>query len=367
MVRLAPVDRSRADARAGPWDGGEDVKNGLILAAALAAATTIAADEMRKPTLDLYWVDVEGGAATLIVTPAGETVLIDTGFPGGRDAKRIHKVATEMAGRKRIDHVIVTHFHRDHFGGVAELAELMPVGTLYERELTRAPESERSQPELEPYRKAKVERRVVITAGSKIPLRPVDGAAPVFLDVLGANGEFVPGGKPSATCGEGARKDADPSDNRNSVVSLLRFGGFRFFDGGDLTWNAEADLVCSGDRLGGVVDVFQINHHGLDNSNNPVLVESLAPAVVVINNGPRKGGEAGTFANLRRAASRPTVYQVHRSLNAPDGNTAADRIANAEESCAGHFIKLSVDPQGRSYSVAVPSTGHQQTYAVRRP
>ena len=89
-------------------------------------------------TLDIYWVDSEGGGSTLIVTPEGESVLIDTGNPGGRDAKRIHKVATEVAGLKRIDHVVITHFHIDHFGGLAELADLMPVGTLHDKGLTLA-------------------------------------------------------------------------------------------------------------------------------------------------------------------------------------------------------------------------------------
>jgi beta-lactamase superfamily II metal-dependent hydrolase len=93
--------------------------------------------------LDVYWIDVEGGAATLIVTPAGESVLIDAGNPGGRDPQRIHKVATEVAGLKQIDHLVVTHLHRDHYGGVAELAALMPVGTLYENGIDTAPESER--------------------------------------------------------------------------------------------------------------------------------------------------------------------------------------------------------------------------------
>ena len=83
-------------------------------------------------TLDVYWVDVEGGAATLIKTPAGESILIDTGNPGTRDAGRIHKVATKEAGLKKIDHLITTHFHGDHYGGAAMLANLMPIGTVHD-------------------------------------------------------------------------------------------------------------------------------------------------------------------------------------------------------------------------------------------
>jgi len=332
----------------------------LFLAASLVPAALEGAPA--RP-LRLYWIDVEGGAATLIVTPAGESVLIDTGNPGGRDAQRIHKVATEAAGLRRIDHVIVTHFHRDHFGGVAELARLLPVGTLYERDLTKAPEAERAQPELEAYKTAAVEHRASLPTG--LALRQERGTAPVALRIVGADTEFgAPGGARvnAAICAGNTAKDKDESDNRNSVVSLLSFGGFRFFDGGDLTWNIEAGLVCPKDRTGGPVDVFQIDHHGVDASNNPVLLKTLRPSVVVVNNGPRKGGEPGTFATLSGLPSAKAIYQMHRNVAAPASNTASERIANEDEDCGAQFIRLTVDPSGNSYEVWVPSTGHRQSY-----
>jgi hypothetical protein len=203
--------------------------------------------------------------------------------------------------------------------------------------------------------------------GSSLPLNTADGTAALSLDVIGADGTFAVGRGPARVkCGPEARKGPDPSDNRNSVVTVLRFGPFRLFDGGDLTWNAEADLACAEDRVGGPVDVFQINHHGLDNSNNPVLVESLAPRVVVINNGPKKGGEAGTYAALQKAPSRPVVYQVHRSVRFPESNTAPERIANEPEECAANYVKLAVEPDGRAYTVSVPATRHTQKYEVGR-
>jgi len=332
----------------------------LSLALMTFAAAARAAD---KP-LDIYWIDVEGGAATLIVTPAGESVLIDAGNPGGRDAARIHKVASEVAGLKRIDHLLVTHFHRDHFGGVAELAKLMPVGTLHERDLAQAPDGERAQKELEPYKTAAVERRIQVKPGA-LALRQA-GAAPLQLEVLGADGRFetAAAARDNAACRTQQQHPPDPSDNRNSVVTRLRFGGFRFFDGGDLTWQNEAALVCPKDRVG-PVDVFQIEHHGSDTSNNPLLVRSLAPSVVVINNGPRKGGEPDSFAAVQATPSVQAIYQVHRSVRWPASNTLAPRIANEPEDCAGSFIKLSVEPDGRRYSVEVPSTGHRQSYATR--
>jgi beta-lactamase superfamily II metal-dependent hydrolase len=335
------------------------VTGALILAAATAAPA--------ERGLEIYWVDVEGGGATLIVTPARESVLIDTGFPGGRDAHRIHRVASQAAGLARIDHVVVTHFHRDHFGGLADLSRLMPVGTLHERPLASAPEAERAQPELEPYKTLAVERRSVVLAGERLPLRQAEGTAPLQLEILGANAEFIAprGTADNAACRGLTAREPDPSDNKNSVVSLLRFGPFRFFDGGDLTWAAEADLVCPRDRVGGSVDLYQTNHHASDSSNNPVLLETLRPSVVVVNNGPRKGGEAGTLAALKSMRSIQAVYQVHRSMRVPEGNTSAEHIANHDENCAAFFIKLSVEPSGRSYTVWVPPTGHRQTYATR--
>src|SRR5215510_4322880 len=82
--------------------------------------------------LDVYFIDTEGGAATLIVTPAGESVLIDCGNPGARDAERIARTATELAGLKTIDHLVITHWHTDHYGGVERLVKLLPVRTFYD-------------------------------------------------------------------------------------------------------------------------------------------------------------------------------------------------------------------------------------------
>src|SRR5262245_2754317 len=95
--------------------------------------------------LEVYWIDVEGGAATLIVTPAGESVLVDAGNPGGRDPGRVAKTAKELAHLQRIDYLVVTHLHNDHFGGVAELASQIPIGTLYENGIDNAPDTERAQ------------------------------------------------------------------------------------------------------------------------------------------------------------------------------------------------------------------------------
>ena len=325
-------------------------------------------------TLDFYWIDSEGGGSTLIVTPEGESLLIDTGNPGGRDAARIHAAAL-AAGLDRIDHVVITHFHRDHFGGAAELAQLIPIGTLYDKGIPEGDPDGRSPStfptQIKPYRELAV-RRALLAPGLMLPLVPSPEAnrPSVSVRVLAANQILVPApagqpGKSSAS--DVPAKPVDTSDNANSVVLVLEFGGFRFFAGGDLTWNVEAKLVVPVDLVG-EVDVYQVGHHGLDQSNHPALVRTLAPTVSVMSNGPRKGGEAGILATLNSLPSLEAMYQVHRNVRVgPEGNAPAAHIANAEEACAGNLIRLSVASDARQYTVAIPSSGHERTFTTRRP
>jgi len=148
---------------------------------------------------------------------------------------------------------------------------------------------------------------------------------------------------------------------------LLSFGDFRFFDGGDLTWNVELKLVCP-INLVGAVDVYQAEHHGLDQSNHPLLIASLAPTVAIINNGPTKGCGPEMFAVLKATASIQGMYQLHRNIR-PDGdkiNVEREYIANEEEKCEGNFVKVSVDPTAKTYTVTVPATKHEKIYAVQQ-
>jgi competence protein ComEC len=319
--------------------------------------------------LDVYWVDVEGGAATLLVTPAGESVLIDTGSAGERDSKRIVEVATQQAGLKKLDHVVITHFHTDHYGGLADLAKLIPVGTLHDHDITTAPPEKGQDRTFPEYKEAKVDRRVVVKPGAKLALKQARGSAPLTVTLVGALEKFtsLKGAKDNAElCKEHEARPVDPTDNKNSVVTLVSFGGFRLFDGGDITWNTEKDLVCPKNRLGGVVDVYQADHHGLDQSNNPVLVKTVAPTVAVVNNGPRKAGEPNTFATLKATPSIKDIFQLHGNVRVgPEKNTDPKLIANLDEACKANFVKLSVDPQGKTYTVGIPANEVERTYETR--
>jgi competence protein ComEC len=323
-------------------------------------------------TLDMYWVDVEGGAATLIVTPAKESIVIDTGMPGGRDPKRIYEAA-KKAGLTRIDHLVTTHFHIDHFGGAAELSELIPIGAVYDNGIPDHNPDNPAQPEqfaksIAPYRNMKADRRVVLKPGDEIPLKQAPGATPVKVRCLAGMQQTILTPNQAVEnplCQTAKEKAKDTGDNANSLVLLLEMGKFQMFDGGDLTWNTEAKLVCPV-NLVGPVDIYDVNHHGLDVSNNPLLVRALSPTVAIMSNGTSKGCGAETFATLKSAASIQAIYQIHKNLRADSSNnTVNEQIANLEKDCQANYIKVSVEPDGRSYTVSVPATGHSRKFESR--
>jgi competence protein ComEC len=333
------------------------------------AATPANADAPRR--LDIYWVDVEGGAATLMVTPEGESILVDTGNPGRRDAGRIFKVATEVAKLRQIDHLVVTHYHRDHFGGAADLAALMPIKSVYDNgDFANMPE----KPD-RAYAALKCDRRVVINPGDKLELKQAaeEKAPRLAIQCLATRQQFIKpagdAGKPAAldeVCKLHPAKDRDGSDNANSVVLLVSYGDFRFFDAGDLTWNVEHNLVCP-QNLVGKVDVYQTTHHGLEASNNPAVLAALEPVVAIMNNGARKGCDGQTVATLRETKSIVATYQLHKNVR--DGqaalNVADEYIANLAEKCEGNYVKLSVAADGKTYKVSIPANKHEQEFKTR--
>ncbi len=331
--------------------------------------------EAATGALDIYWVDVEGGAATLIVTPAGESILIDSGNPGGRDPGRIHDVASKVAGLQRIDHLITTHLHTDHYGGAAEISQLMPISSVYDNGIPdqnpdNNPEDRTWLLKIKPYREFKADKRNVIKPGDSIPLKQAAKGLPVSIRCLAAKQDVIP---PAANvrlaanpaCTDAPTREKDTSDNANSIVMLLEMGDFQFFVAGDLTWNTERQLVCPA-ILVPQVDVYQVTHHGLDVSNNPLLIRALSPAVSIMSNGTQKGCGAETFSTLKSLPSIQAMYQIHRNLRADSqNNTANEHIANLEARCQANYIKLSLEPSAKTYTVSIPTTGHKRAFTTK--
>jgi beta-lactamase superfamily II metal-dependent hydrolase len=321
--------------------------------------------------LTIYWIDTEGGAATLIVTPQRESVLIDCGNPGAVDAERIHKTLTEQAKLEAIDHLILTHWHTDHFGGVARLSQLVQVRNYYHHGIReKLPEDPVNYPLLiGAFKKAAAGKEKVLRPGDQIELKQTKGGPALSMLCLCGDGKVIAakdGAPENPIAKDHKPQPEDPTDNARSLGFLVKFGDFKFLDLGDLTWNIEYQLVSPSDKIG-PIDVYQSTHHGLDISNNTVLMRTVKPTIAVFNNGPRKGGAASVIAELRRIPETQAIYQMHRNLTVGAAeNTEPDKIANTEEKmCPGKGIRLSVAPDCKSYTVTVGDSGKAREYAVR--
>jgi len=342
-----------------------------MAALAVLAVTSFAVGAEKKRGLDIYFIDTEGGAATLIVTPAGESVLIDCGNPGPRDTDRIYKAAAEIAGLKAIDHLAITHWHTDHYGSAEKLSQLIPIHHFYDRGIPeKLDEDPKNFPTLiQAWKTASKGKSKALRPGDEIPLKQAEGAPPVKLVCLCAASDFLPdkaGASENPIAKDYKPKDEDKTDNAKSLGFLLSYGNFRFLDLGDLTWNMEYKLVHPTDKIG-LVDVYQVTHHGLDISNNPVLINTVRPRVAVFNNGPEKGCAPAVTSALRRSPEIKAIYQLHRNIKvASQENTDPEFIANAEEKCQGELIKLSVTPDAKSYSLSVGDKGKPKSYETRK-
>ena len=327
---------------------------GILLLAAVSA--------FAAKNLNIYFIDVEGGQSTLIVAPSGQSLLVDTGWPGfsARDADRIVATAKKQAHLKKLDYVLITHHHTDHVGGAAALAERFPIGTFLDHGANV--ETSKGAKEMNAiYEKALAGAKPTsLKPGDSIPLKGVD------IKVLQSNGEHIvnplPGaGQPNPGCAGVALKESDPSENARSAGFVLTFGTFRFIDLGDLTWNKEMDLVCPNNLLG-TVSVYLTTHHGLDASNSPPIVQALRPKVAIMNNGAKKGGSPAAWKTIRNSPGLEDLWQLHfavaggKEANAPD-----PFIANLDEACHGKGIHLEVTPEG-SFTVTNSRNQYAKTY-----
>jgi beta-lactamase superfamily II metal-dependent hydrolase len=315
-------------------------------------------------TLDVYFIDVEGGQSTLFVSPSGESMLVDTGWPGfnGRDAERIVSVA-RAAGVTRLNYVVITHFHTDHVGGVPQLAERISIGTYVDH--GRSVETGKEADDLyHAYVQARDRAsHLIVRAGDRIPIEGID------VRVVSSTGQTIQrplagAGQSNPVCKTTKPREVDPSENAQSVGMVITFGKFRMIDLGDLTWNKELALVCPDNKLG-TVDVYLSTHHGLDQSNAPAIVDALKPRVAITNNGASKGGTAEALHTIRNSPGIEDVWQLHYAQNAGKENNAPEPfIVNVDQDASVSWIKLSAGLDG-GFTVTNSRNGMTKTYPPR--
>lgn len=333
-------------------------------------AVSVAFLECRGQNLDVYFIDVEGGAATLIVTPEQETVLVDSGWrrDDARDAKRIVRVLKEVAGLQQIDFLVTTHFHRDHYGSTFRLSQMAPIRAFLDRgPIAGLAEDPQFQVLYTEYMRANKGDRQTLKPGDEVPIKK--GKTDLKIQCLTALGALIQSeGPANPVCSElKFNKKVSMDENAASVSLLIKLGNFELFHGADLTWNIEGQLVCPHNRIG-QVDAYVVNHHGFKVSNNPVFLKSILPTVAVMANGEEKGCDPEVVALLRSLPNLKALYQLHKDLKNKSTENAPDEfIANLgpEATCEGHWLRLRVTPSASSFEVTNSRTGATLNYPIQ--
>ena len=312
--------------------------------------------------LSLYFIDVEGGQSTLVVTPAGQTLLVDAGYsdPPGRDVRRI-EAAMKDAGVARIDYLLLTHFHGDHIGGVPDLVRAVEIGAVIDHDNITGSDKQTVQGfnTLLSARK-KIKKHIVAKPGDRLPL---DGLDAVVVSSAGATLKqpLEGAGAKNALCAASAAAPHDVTENPRSTGFRLQFGRFRFLDLGDLSGRPLYSLVCPTVMVG-PVDVYLVPHHGNDDVADPATFAAFSPRVAIVNNGATKGGAPELIAALQKLEGVDS-WQLHRAENRGAINLADERIANLDERTA-HWIKVVANEDG-SFVVTNGRTGAARAYAPR--
>lgn len=324
---------------------------------------TFAVQAQAPGALDIYWIDVEGGAATLIVTPDRESVLMDAGWDTDdeRDAKRI-AAAMNDAGITAIDYFITSHFHRDHVSGLPALARRVTIGQYVDHGDSVELDSEAGRSLWETYRTAADGKRRSVVPGDRLPLKGVDLTFVTSNRALLRQALRASNANPH--CRGASAGEEFTGENPSSVGYVLTLGDFEFVNLGDLTVDLQHRLACP-ENLLGEIDLLQVPHHG--NGVATQLTWALAPTAAVLNNGPRKGGSPEGFEATSTVPGIQGIWQLHRALGTDDAhNTSARMTANlTEESDAGHWVKATVRADGAEYAIVNGRNGYRETYQTK--
>lgn len=331
----------------------------MVFRAAVWLLLTLPA--LAKP-LEIYFIDVEGGQSTLLVSPSGQSLLIDAGYPGfgGRDAERI-KTAAKAAGVSRIDYLLVTHYHDDHVGGVPNLLEVLKVSNI----LDYGPSVDAGGKYPDDYAAAvkKIEAaggsHKTVVPGDQIPIKGLDvtvvTAAGKHIDRPGTANPYCDGIQPRP---EGVGEET--GENPQAVGIVVELGKFRFGDFSDITWNKELALLCP-DNKAGKLDLYLATHHGGESSK---AIYGLAPRVIIINNGPTKGADPAGWKILNASPGLEGLWQLHFALAGGSANNANDAfIANPADDLA-QYLKVTAEPTG-AFTVVNHRNKFTRTYGAK--
>lgn len=318
---------------------------------------TLLASALSARSLEIFFIDVEGGQSTLIVSPSGQSLLIDAGYTdfSGRDADRIADAA-KAAHIKRIDYFLLTHHHSDHEGGVPNLLQRLEVGQFFDP----GPSVETSDEQLRTYKAYEAamaqQHHTLVKPGDTIPVK---GLTITVVEAAGVPIER--GGQANPYCTGITPESNELAENARSAGVVIEYGKFRFADLGDLTPNKETALLCPQNRVG-KLDLFLADHHGGETSK---AIHGMAPRVVIMNNGPRKGDDPKGFKTLKASPGLEDLWQLHYSIAGGEAANQPDMfIANLEEHGAGNFLRVTAEANG-SFTVFNPRNKYTKSYPAR--
>lgn len=314
--------------------------------------------------LEIFAIDVEGGQATLFAAPGGQSLLVDTGWSdfNHRDAERI-AAAAKKAGVKRIDYLLITHYHRDHVGGVQALSRKLPIVNF----IDHGPQTESGKDAEVLFNEYSAFRdkghHILARPGDSIPIKGLE------VTILSAAGSVIASplagaGQPNPACSGVPRPPADRSENGQSVGVLVAFGDFRMLDLGDLTRDREYDLMCPANKIG-IVDLFLVSHHGVAESNSLPLVRGIEPRVALIDNGPNKGNSPEVWQAIRDTRGVLDIWQLHYAVESDKQHNSPDTfIANIDQVCQGDWIRVTAGKNG-TFTVFNSRNKFEKTYVKR--